>query len=552
MEKYGEFLFDAESTNIKECLDNISEEDIESCCEYKIFNRGYDYYHGGMIEEIWYNKKANTISAEVIGTKEYNVELYIEDGELHGSCNCEYYDVCKHIIAVLLDIAENGIENITESKIIEVPSFETVDYFKDHLKKLSKDELINLVIRYAPDNYIRQIQNSKSTQKDASAIFDKVEKKVRENLSDEELLWDPSGMDAAIMKQLNKLKGLENQLHERISQLLLMIMESIDAAFDEGYLYIDNYYEEDYFESSEFNNYVISFAQKLSFEDKFRYIQELNSAIGGMGYGTFEEIPKKFSDCFSIEETAKLADYVLSNEQNIDLSLIANIYGFIHSSLEEKDNEKLLKALSLTGSQEHLILLTELLMSQGKQTEALDFLSQFLDNQQGFIDNKIVELFLQLTKESGTDIAKAAWTALKHNPNEKNLSLIKSYGVSDTSAFEELLRNNNPVELLSFYEKEKRFSDALKLISDKNRFYDEIIFQFFKRNKKTLKEQAEQYFLKRIDANLVSTGDNFYSKIAETVSQIKQINTKLAREVVTDLRTNYKRRTKLMSMLNRF
>jgi len=552
MEKYGEFLFDAESTDLKECLNNVSEENIESCCEYKIFNRGYDYFHNGMIEEIWYNKKANTISAEVIGTKEYNVELYVENGEVHGSCNCEYYDVCKHIIAVLLDIAENGIENITESKIIEIPSFETVDYFKNHLKKLTKDELINLVIRYAPDNYIRQIQNSKSTQKDASAIFDKVEKKVRENLSDEELLWDPSGMDAAIMKQLNKLKGLENQLHERISQLLLMIMESIDAAFDEGYLYIDNYYEEDYFESSEFNNYAISFAQKLSFEDKFRFIQELNTTIGGMGYSTFEEIPKKFSVCFSIEETAKLAEYVLSSEQNVDLSLIANIYGFIQSSLEEKDNEKLLKALSLTGSQEHLILLTELLMSQGKQTEALDFLSQFLDNQQGFIDNRIVELFLQLTKESGTDIVKAAWTALKHNPNEKNLSLIKSYGVSDTSAFEELLRNNNPVELLSFYEKEKRFSDALKLISDKNRFYDEIIFQFFKRNKKALKEQAEQYFLKRIDANLVSTGDNFYSKIAETVSQIKQINTKLAKEVVTDLRTNYKRRTKLMSMLNRF
>jgi uncharacterized Zn finger protein len=552
MEKYGEFLFDAESTDLKECLNNISEENIESCCEYKIFNRGYDYYHDGMVEEIWYNKKANTISAEVIGTKEYNVELYIENGEVHGSCNCEYYDVCKHIIAVLLDIAENGIENIPESKIIEVPSFETVDYFKDHLKKLTKDELINLVLRYAPDDYIRQIQNSKSTQKDASAIFDRVEKKVRENLSDEELLWDPSGMDAAIMKQLNKLKGLENQLHERISQLLLMIMESIDAAFDEGYLYIDNYYEEDYFESSEFNNYVISYVQKLPFENKFRFIQELNTTIGGMGYSTFEGIPKNFSNCFSIEETAKLADYVLSSEQNIDLSLIANIYGFINSSLEEKDNEKLLKALSLTGSQEHLILLTELLVSQARLKEALDSLSQFLVNQQGFIDNKIVELFLQLTKESGTDIVKAAWTALNHNPNEKNLSLIKSYGVSDTSAFEELLRNNNPVELLSFYEKEKRFSDALKLISDKNRFYDEIIFQFFKRNKKALKEQAEQYFLKRIDANLVSTGDNFYSKIAETVSQIKQINAKLAGEVVTDLRTNYKRRTKLMSMLNRF
>ena len=43
MKKYGEFLFEAGSNNIKECLENLAEEDIESCCEYKIFNRGYDY-----------------------------------------------------------------------------------------------------------------------------------------------------------------------------------------------------------------------------------------------------------------------------------------------------------------------------------------------------------------------------------------------------------------------------------------------------------------------------------------------------------------------------
>ena len=552
MEKYGEFLFEAESTDLKECLNSLSEEDIESCCEYKIFNRGYDYYHDGMVEQIWYNKKANTISAEVLGTREYDVEIYIENDEVHGSCNCEYYDICKHIIAVLLNIADDGIESIPENKIIQVPTIESVDYFKDYLTKLSKDELINLVMRYAPDSFIRQIQNSKSTQKDATAIIDKVEKKIHDYLKDEELLWDPSGMDAAIMKQLDKLKGFENQIRDRIGKLLIMIMENINEAFDEGYLYIDNYYEENFYESDDFNQYVISFIQKLSFENKLGFIQELDKTLGLINYGTYDEIPNKYGSCFSKEESKKLAEFVLNTKENISLSFINKVYKVIEVELDRNSKELILTTLSRTGSQEHLLLLVELLISQDRLTEAYRLLNEFLFNQKGFVDNKIIELFLGLARETGSDIVKAAWTALEHNPQEKNLSLIKSFGVSDTSAFEELLRNNNPEELLGFYEKEKRFSDALHLISDNNRFYDEIIFSFFKKNKKTLTEQAEEYFLKRIDTNLVSTGDSYYTKIAETVSQIKQINTKLAKEVLADIRANYKRRTKLMSMLNRF
>ncbi len=552
MEKYGEILFEAESTDLKECLNRLSEEDIESCCKYKIYNRGYDYYHDCRVQQIWYNKKANTISAEVLGTREYDVEIYIENDEVHGSCDCEYYDICKHIIAVLLNIADDGVESIPESKIIQVPTIESVDYFKDYLTKLSKDELINLVMRYAPDSFIRQIQNSKSTQKDATTVIDKVEKKVHDYLNDEELLWDPSGMDAAIMKQLDKLKGFENQIHDRMGKLLIMIMKSVNEAFDEGYLYIDNYYEEDFYESADFNQYVISFIQKLSFENKLIFIRELDKTLGLMNYNTYDEIPNKYGSCFSKEESKKLAEFVENNRQSISLSFINKVYQVIESELNAESKELILSILSSTGSQEHLLLIVELLNSQNRLTDSYKFLNKFLSNQKGFVDNKIIEFYLNLAKETGSDIEKTAWIALKHNPLEKNLSLIKSYGVSETSVFEELVKDDNPVELLSFYEKEKRFGDALNLISDNNRFYDETIFSFFKKNKKILREQAEEYFLKRIDANLVSTGDSYYEKIAETVSQIKQINTNLAKEVLADLRTNYKRRTKLMGMLNRF
>jgi uncharacterized Zn finger protein len=552
MEKYGEFLFKAESDDIQECLGSLSEEDIESCCEYKIFNRGYDYFHGGMVEQIWYNSKANTISAEVHGTKEYDVEIYVENGEVYGSCNCEYHDVCKHIIAVLLNLTDDGIENIPESTVIQAPAGESADFFKDYLFQLTKKELVDLVMKYVPDGYIRQVQNLKSPRKDALAVLGLVEKKIDGYLKDEDLLWDPSGMDAAIMKQLEKLKGFESLVPEKIGTLLILIMEGINDAFDEGYLYIDNYYYEDFYESEEFNQYVICFIQKLPFQNKIGFIQKLDKAMELMDYGTYDGIPDKYSSCFFQEESKQLKEYILNNIQTINKSFISRVYKVIEDGLDKSGKELILLTLSRAGSQEHVIKFVELLISQDRQTEAYRFLSEFLADRGGLIDNKIIELFLDLADETGSDIEKAAWIALKHNPNERNLSLIKSYGVTDTSPFEDLLKNNHPEELLSFYEKEKRLHDALKLISCESMFYDETIFLFFKRNKNSLTEQAEQYFLKRIDANLVSTGDNYYSKIAETVSQLKQINVALAMEVIADLQVNYKRRTKLISMLKRF
>jgi hypothetical protein len=46
--------------------------------------------------------KSNTISAELHGTRAYDVEIYLDNEKVHGTCSCEYYDVCKHIIAYCL------------------------------------------------------------------------------------------------------------------------------------------------------------------------------------------------------------------------------------------------------------------------------------------------------------------------------------------------------------------------------------------------------------------------------------------------------------------
>jgi len=551
MEKYGEFLFEAESKDINKCLNKLAEEDIEYLCDYKIFNRGYDYYHEGMVGDIHINQTENSISAVVHGTRKYNVEIFIDDEEILGTCSCEYYDVCKHIIATLIKVIDEGVENIPESKGIQKSIVNSPEFIKSHLKQLSKEELVNLVMKFAPENYIIQIQNSKTGKKNALEIFTKVEKNILGFFQDDELLWDPSGMEAALMGQLNKLKGLENQLPDLIGKLILKIMMEVNNAFDEGYLYIDNYYEEDYFESQEFDNYVISYIKQLPFKDKMRFLPELDNTLGQMSYNTFEQIPDKYNSCFSNEESKQVANFIITNDNNIQESFISNLYDIIESNLSIDEKEKILDKISGV-KQEHFIALLKLLKSQNRHEEAYEQVEKHIAINKGFVEDKIIELYLDLCVKTGTDFYRAAMVSINHNPNEKILLKIKSFKKVDIKAFEDILKNKNPNDFLSYLEKEKRLKEAFDLISEKNKFHDNTIFLFFKRNKKDLRLEAEQYFLSRINSNLAGTGESFYAKIAETVSQLKQINNRLSQKIVADIRMNYKRRTKLMSMLQRF
>ena len=69
-------------------------------------------------------------------------------------------------------------------------------------------------------------------------------------------------------------------------------------------------------------------------------------------------------------------------------------------------------------------------------------------------------------------------------------------------------------------------------------------------HKKLFKEDAEAYFLKRIDHNLENARNSYYARIAETISQLRQINQDIASKLLIDIRLNYKRRRNLIKMLS--
>ena len=164
----------------------------------------------------------------------------------------------------------------------------------NYLESLTKDELITLILKFAPQSFIDNINSQFASKKEALTIFDKTSKTIDNILSDEELLYNPSEFERELLKQLERLRGLWDKLPSQIGDLIIKIMEDVEQAFEDGYLYIEKYGEEDdYFESEDVN--VFHFVNTLPREIKIDYIGKLNEVLNNSGYSTFLSVERKLS-----------------------------------------------------------------------------------------------------------------------------------------------------------------------------------------------------------------------------------------------------------------
>ncbi len=87
----------------------ITREDIKNIFGTTIYNRGLQYYKEDLVYQLEYDKRMNTWTARVAGSKRYRVETKILEDRISSRCNCPAFDNfggCKHEVAVLLNIID--------------------------------------------------------------------------------------------------------------------------------------------------------------------------------------------------------------------------------------------------------------------------------------------------------------------------------------------------------------------------------------------------------------------------------------------------------------
>ena len=331
------FLFDLDNKSFLSFIDNLTEDAIKSNSDYVIYRRGREYYDKGLVKNVTFDNAENIVSAIVKGGEKYKVRIFPDNDEIKGSCTCPYEYVCKHITAVLIFISEKGFEEKSELTGPKSSRDNKNVLWKKYLDSLSREELVVLVDKYAPSQYRTEIINRNSGKPEAMAIFRKTRNKIGNLFKDEELLFSPSEFEAALLKNLNNLKGFESNLKAETGKLILFIIEEVNHAFDSGYLYIEDFQGDDFFESAEFCDFVAGFVSNLEFIEKIEFLQDLDESLNCMEYSTFEQIGLDFSDFFQNNERKMISEFLLKNVDRLSISFISRLYKGISDILREPE-----------------------------------------------------------------------------------------------------------------------------------------------------------------------------------------------------------------------
>ena len=543
----GFSLFTSTKTNLQDFFKSLNPDDIQDCCEFRIFQRGEEYFDNDLVDDAAFSFDINTFSAIVEGNEKYKVTIIRDEGNVTGSCTCPYGGICKHIVAALLYAVENAehIEIINDNKI--------ADNSDNYLQSLSKQQLISLVKKHAPAQFFNEIQNKTASASDALNIFNKVEKNIGKLFQNDELLYNPADFEEQLDTQIEKLKGLEKQLPKQISDLIIFVINKVENAFDEGYLYVDSYYGgDDYYEAEHFNQFVINFISTLPFNEKQTYIHKLYEVFSNLSYDTFSEISDTIEKSFTNEDIPALKEMVLLNCNKFSPALLKKYYAILREHLSDSEKENILLFIIKSNYSNFTLELAEFYKTNNRIPEAISVLEQYLkqDSDRG-VEN-IYVLYLNLLKSQNISLSPAANDAIIHCPSSDMLKIIISLLPEDASMYESLLEQKSADNLLAFYETSDRLNDANVLIKRSKKIWEDRKYDFYKKHKTLFPSESEEYFLEVLNKNLHITGDRAYNNVAEVIGHMKKINIKLTDELLKDIRTNYSRRRKLISLLAKY
>ncbi len=116
------------------------------------FDRGFDYYEGGLVRSL--AQYGDRITAKVDGTQTYQVELWLRDEKLMFDCSCpvgDGGDFCKHCVAVALTWIEEPppYHPASESPVIEGTT--TADLYQ-YLSRQDAKTLVDLIFDRAMED----------------------------------------------------------------------------------------------------------------------------------------------------------------------------------------------------------------------------------------------------------------------------------------------------------------------------------------------------------------------------------------------------------------
>lgn len=534
-----EILFTANENDLKQLFDVLDEEGIQESCSSQVYYRGMDYFHNGYIKSAEYNSDRTLLTAKVSGNEVYTVEVLLKDKKVEAECTCFHGAVCKHIVATMLHAIHEDID-------IQQPT-NPVDIIQ-YLNNQPKEKLVDLLMKYASDDFFTMISNKQSGSSDAQKKFNKAKKDLNAIFSDV-LYNDPYAFEELLMKVIKSLSGLETKIPNKVGELIIDIIGKIEKATDEGYLY-DDYGDYNFEPSEQFYEFVARIASAMDFNEKKEFIKQLEDAIRDSSYSTFNGAYEWLGKFFNDNELPQLKTVLVYEYQDLAGSVVESYYNRVSLLLSDNEKENVLTVMA-SMNDSRAVELAELLNHMGKRKKSILMLRKLISKGPvETVDERLCILYLDQMKEEKLELRDAVIQCMNQCPKESMLRKAIELVPPETTLCEEILEKRSPGELLNYLESMERAMDALSLIKRAKNIWPERVFIFYKKNKEKVPHEAAKYFSQLINENLQNTGDYYYHTIADALKHLKQIDKNSAHEFIQHLHQNYQRRRNLMALIN--
>jgi len=509
---FRDILLQFSTNNIKELIDDSN-----------IFARGNSYNKRDFVSNVIQTEE-NRVKAKVLGSSNnsYEVDIYRTGGSLYAECNCPYGDVCKHIVATFI--------NISQTKTLKVSMILShQDKVTEHLQTLSNAELIELVVQFAPDSFIKEIILNDAPVEELNVRINEIESAIKMDIDDEDLLYNPERFQKNISEYMENLKPFVNKSCDEVFEIVFNLAEEIEEKQEEGYLFVDHYYDESYFDFDTFSSEIMELIGKITDGQKqveiFVQFAELCSESGYM--------PVNYND-LEINDKKVLLEYF--NEES---SL--QFYHFIEELLSFEEREEFL----LNHSTDRVFgLLVNLYLEHNKKELAISYIERLIKDK---FELDYIEKLMKISEISKDRLREFVIQAIQNGCYGSLDFILKNISKIDgRDEVEKLVKDKSLDDYYRLLKQEDRVSEMFELLDDLPTKRE----SFLKKYKYQYKNEAVAFFREEIAQNLKSTGNEYYQKIADALAHLKElIESDEFTLMVENFKRDYKRRKNFVAIL---
>lgn len=527
--------------NLPQYINSLTEPTLKNTFGLKTYQRGKEYFDNGQVLEVAYCNNKTTLQAVVEGNRKYRVLIEWHDHKPEISCSCPVGVNCKHAVAVLLDAMQNepGDADVARAKLHAGA--------RVVLDTMTKTELIRYIIEKMPEKELRVLGNSVTDKNAALLLLQKAIARNTALFDNEDKLYDIEAFAQQLEKILQPLEGLEKIIPQELVSFTQEVMQLTNNAQDEGLLY-DDYNDTGVKIPELFFTLTRHALEALPARERAAAKETLLINLSEATYTTFALLKSELQKMtHAPDKQTDPKTRLLSRLAILPAPYIRDEYRVLEKTFSDTEKEQVLQYLC--GYSDMLIQLAELYCRTGRNNKALQLLrTPVYDNEVTWLPENIIMLFLRLEKEAGSNMESVGTHLLKWMPTTNTLAALIKITGQHLPAWERILEQHSPDHYFRWLEINNRLNEALEYVKTKKGYYLDKD-RFIIRHKKQFREEAEALLCSLIDSSLQRTGNSAYEDIGNYINHIREINPEMADGLVTDIRTRFPKRRKLMEVL---